>query len=169
MINSNMNSVTNIETLDNNLWQVVAKHFGITPYLFQDDNAPCHRSRVVEEWKRQDQLQYSWRHTLILIDKFSRYSSMSFFYTSKSLKSKYAHFLLCNTNRCIYLPVDHLWNQQDTTDQVFYGLAMINGNMNSVTYIETPDNNLWQVVAKHFGNTPRLLQDDNESESIRPT
>jgi hypothetical protein len=45
----------------------------------------------------------------------------SFFYTSKSLKFKYAHFLLCNTNRCIYLPVDHLWNQQDTTDQVFYG------------------------------------------------
>ena len=45
----------------------------------------------------------------------------SFFYTSKSLKSKYDHFLLCNTNRCIYLPVDHLWNQQDTTDQVFYG------------------------------------------------
>jgi hypothetical protein len=33
----------------------------------------------------------------------------SFFYTSKSLKSKYAHFLLCNTNRCMYLPVDHLW------------------------------------------------------------
>jgi hypothetical protein len=33
----------------------------------------------------------------------------SFFYTSKSLKSKYAHFLLYNTNRCIYLPVDHLW------------------------------------------------------------
>ena len=44
----------------------------------------------------------------------------SFFYTPKSLKSKYAYFLLCNTNRCIYLPVDHLWNQQDTTDQVFY-------------------------------------------------
>ena len=33
----------------------------------------------------------------------------SVFYTSKSLKSKYAHFLLCNTNRCIYLPVDHLY------------------------------------------------------------
>ena len=33
----------------------------------------------------------------------------SLFYTSKSLKSKYGHFLLCNTNRCMYLPVDHLW------------------------------------------------------------
>jgi hypothetical protein len=56
MINGNMNSVKYIETLDNNLWQVVAKHFGNTPYLFQDDNAPWHRSHVVEEWKRQDKL-----------------------------------------------------------------------------------------------------------------
>ena len=56
-----MNSVTYIETLDNNLWQVVAKHFGNTPHLFQDDNAPCHRSHVVEEWKRQDQqTQLNW-------------------------------------------------------------------------------------------------------------
>ena len=48
------------ETLDN-MWQVVAKHFGNTPYLFQDDNAPCHRSCVVEEWKRQNQLtQLNW-------------------------------------------------------------------------------------------------------------
>jgi hypothetical protein len=45
-INGNMNSVTYIETLNNNLWQVVAKHFGNTPHLFQDDNAPCPRSRV---------------------------------------------------------------------------------------------------------------------------
>ena len=61
MINGNMNSVKYIEKLDNNLWQVVAKHFGNTPYLFQDDNAPCHRSRVVEEWKRQNELtQINW-------------------------------------------------------------------------------------------------------------
>jgi IS30 family transposase len=38
-----------------------AKHFGNTPYLFQNDNVPCHRSRVVEEWKRQNQLtQLNW-------------------------------------------------------------------------------------------------------------
>ena len=36
-------------------------------------------------------------------------------------------------------------------------LVMINGNMNSDKYIETFDNNLWQVVAKHFGNTPYLF------------
>ena len=61
MINGNMNSVKYIETLDNNLWQIVAKHFGNTPCLFQDVNAPCHCSRVVEEWKRQTQLtQFNW-------------------------------------------------------------------------------------------------------------
>ena len=61
MINGNMNSVKYIETLDNNLWKVVAKHFRNTPYLFQDDNAPCHRSRIVEEWKGQNKLtQLNW-------------------------------------------------------------------------------------------------------------
>ncbi|VDI08343.1 Hypothetical predicted protein [Mytilus galloprovincialis] len=38
----------------------------------------------------------------------------------------------------------------------YYGvgtLAMINGNMNSVKYIETLDDNLWQVVTKHFSKT----------------
>ena len=56
MINGSMNSVTYMETLDNNIWQVVAKHFRNTPYLFKYDNAPCHRSCIVEEWKRQNQL-----------------------------------------------------------------------------------------------------------------
>ena len=61
IINGNMNSVKYIETLDNNIWQIVAKHFGNTTCLFQDANAPCHCSRVVEEWKRQTQLtQFNW-------------------------------------------------------------------------------------------------------------
>ena len=61
MINGNMNSVKYIETLDNNLWKAVAKHLRNTPYLLQDDNAPYHRSRVDEEWKRQNQLtQLIW-------------------------------------------------------------------------------------------------------------
>ncbi|CAG2250206.1 unnamed protein product [Mytilus edulis] len=61
MINGNTNSVKYIETLDDNLWQVVTKHFGNEPYLFQDDNAPCHRSRVVEEWEKQNQIpQLTW-------------------------------------------------------------------------------------------------------------
>lgn len=57
----NMNSEKYISTLDNNLWQIVAKHFSDKPYFFQDDNAPCHRSRAVEEWKRQNDLpQLIW-------------------------------------------------------------------------------------------------------------
>lgn len=55
-VNGNMNSEKYIETLDDNLWQVVAKNFGNNPYIFQDDNAPCHRSRAVEEWKRQNEI-----------------------------------------------------------------------------------------------------------------
>ena len=34
-----------IETLDNHLWPVVAKHFGNSAWIFQEDNAPCHVSR----------------------------------------------------------------------------------------------------------------------------
>jgi transposase len=61
MVTGNMNSEKYIETLDNNLWQVVTKHFGREPFIFQDDNAPCHRSRVVEEWKRRNDLpQLPW-------------------------------------------------------------------------------------------------------------
>ncbi|VDI59462.1 Hypothetical predicted protein [Mytilus galloprovincialis] len=50
-----------LHIMDDNLWQVVTKHFSNEPYLFQDDNAPCHRSRLVEEWKRQNQIpQLTW-------------------------------------------------------------------------------------------------------------
>ena len=41
-INGNMNSVKYIETLDNHLWPVVAKNFGNSAWIFQEDNAPCH-------------------------------------------------------------------------------------------------------------------------------
>jgi hypothetical protein len=37
----------------------------------------------------------------------------------------------------------------------YYGvgtLAFIDGNMNSQTYIQTLDDNIWPVVTKHFGN-----------------
>lgn len=41
-INGNMNSVKYIETLDNHLWPVVAKNFGNSTWIFQEDNTPCH-------------------------------------------------------------------------------------------------------------------------------
>lgn len=31
--------------LDQNLWTVIAKHFGNSPCIFQNDNNPCHVSQ----------------------------------------------------------------------------------------------------------------------------
>ena len=42
----NMNSVKYIETLDNHLWPVVAKNFGNSTWILQEDNAPCQLSCV---------------------------------------------------------------------------------------------------------------------------
>lgn len=37
------------EILENNLWPVLARHFSDGMYRFQDDNAPVHRARIIEE------------------------------------------------------------------------------------------------------------------------
>ena len=60
-IDGNMNSQKYIQTLDDNIWPVVTKHFGNNTWYFQDDNAPCHRSRESEDWKHRNQIpQISW-------------------------------------------------------------------------------------------------------------
>jgi hypothetical protein len=46
---------TNI--LDNHLWPVLARHFADKPYRFQDDNAPVHRARIIEEFKRDNDIK----------------------------------------------------------------------------------------------------------------
>ena len=43
-ITGNMNSEKYINTLDEFLWPVVTKQFGNSPFIFQEDNAPCHAS-----------------------------------------------------------------------------------------------------------------------------
>ena len=55
-INGNMNSVKYIETLDNHLWPVVAKNFGNSAWIFQEDNAPCHVSRQRNAWKADNNI-----------------------------------------------------------------------------------------------------------------
>lgn len=55
-INGNMNSEKYIETLGDNLWQVVMKHFPNRPYLFQDDYAPCHASRATKAFKERNSI-----------------------------------------------------------------------------------------------------------------
>ena len=40
-------------------------------------------------------------------------------------------------------------------------LVPVDGNLNSVKYIELLDNHLWPVVTKVFGNRQFIFQDDN--------
>jgi hypothetical protein len=49
----NLNSEKYINILDENLWPVIAQHFPTSPYVFQEDNAPCHESRRTNQWKMQ--------------------------------------------------------------------------------------------------------------------
>jgi hypothetical protein len=41
----NLNNEKYINILDDNLWPVIAQHFPTSPYIFQEDNVPCHVSR----------------------------------------------------------------------------------------------------------------------------
>ena len=43
-IDGSMNTDKYISVLDDNLWPVVVKHFFDRPWIFQEDNAPCHVS-----------------------------------------------------------------------------------------------------------------------------
>jgi hypothetical protein len=38
------------------LWSVLAHHFADKPYRFQDDNAPVHWTRIIEEFKRDNDI-----------------------------------------------------------------------------------------------------------------
>jgi hypothetical protein len=45
-----------IQILDDNLWPVAAKYFPQNPWIFQDDNATPHRSRLTTQWKQENNL-----------------------------------------------------------------------------------------------------------------
>lgn len=51
-VDGNINTDKYIEILDQNLWPVVARNFGNDPWIFQEDNAPCHVSKVANKWKK---------------------------------------------------------------------------------------------------------------------
>lgn len=55
-VDGNINAVKYREILDNHLWPVLARHFADKPYRFQDDNAPVHRARIIEEFKRENDI-----------------------------------------------------------------------------------------------------------------
>ena len=52
----NLNSEKYINILDDNLWPVIAQHFPTSPYIFQEDNAPCHESRRTNQWKTENDI-----------------------------------------------------------------------------------------------------------------
>lgn len=55
-IQGTMNSETYISTLDEHLWPVIAKDFGNSEFIFQDDNAPCHASLQTRTWKTENDI-----------------------------------------------------------------------------------------------------------------
>ena len=55
-IDGNMNTQKYIQTLDDYLWPSVVKHFDDNSWIFQEDNAPAHKSRVANEWKENNNI-----------------------------------------------------------------------------------------------------------------
>jgi transposase len=51
-----INAEKYIDILEDNLWPVIARHFPAGDYIFQDDNAPVHRARVVAEYKARNNI-----------------------------------------------------------------------------------------------------------------
>lgn len=52
VVNGNINANKYIDILEEQLWPVVVKIFPTNDYIFQDDNAPVHRARIVQEYKQ---------------------------------------------------------------------------------------------------------------------
>jgi hypothetical protein len=49
-VNGNINAVKYIEILEENLWPVIARHFPNRNFVFQQDNVPVQKARVVSEY-----------------------------------------------------------------------------------------------------------------------
>ena len=52
----NVNAAKYIEILKDNLWPVIVRHYPEENYIFQDDNAPVHRARIVPNYKTQNNI-----------------------------------------------------------------------------------------------------------------
>jgi transposase len=55
-VEGNINGQKYINIIDNNLWPVIARHFPENNYVFQDDNAPVHRARVVKAYMEENDI-----------------------------------------------------------------------------------------------------------------
>ena len=56
VVDGNINSQKYIDILDTNLWSVIAKVFPAGQWIFQDDNAPPHVSRLTMNWKQANNI-----------------------------------------------------------------------------------------------------------------
>lgn len=56
VLDGNINAQKYINIIDKQLWPVIARHFPRNNYIFQDDNAPIHRARIVQEFKVQNNM-----------------------------------------------------------------------------------------------------------------
>jgi len=56
VVNGTVNALRYIDIIENCLWPVVARHFPDDSYIFQDDNAPVHRARVVHAYRTQNNI-----------------------------------------------------------------------------------------------------------------
>jgi hypothetical protein len=52
----NLNSEKYINILDDYLWPVIAQPFPTSPYIFKEDNVPCHESRRTNQWKTKNDI-----------------------------------------------------------------------------------------------------------------
>ncbi|CAC5415747.1 unnamed protein product [Mytilus coruscus] len=57
VVDGNINAIKYIDIIYNNLWPVVVRHFPDNNYVFQDDNAPVHRARSVQDFRRETGLK----------------------------------------------------------------------------------------------------------------
>ena len=55
-VDGNMDSAKYIKTLDECLWPTVIKHFSDNSWIFQEDNAPAHKSKLSSEWKENNNI-----------------------------------------------------------------------------------------------------------------
>ena len=53
----NINAQKYIDIVDNNLWAVIARHFGNNDYIFQQDNAPVHTARLAQNYFTENNIK----------------------------------------------------------------------------------------------------------------
>lgn len=56
VVDGNVNAQKYIDILEEQLWPVVVRHFPEDNYLYHDDNAPVHRARIVQDYKRENNI-----------------------------------------------------------------------------------------------------------------